>query len=363
MFRPFVSGNAIERVNAVLRSGWIGEGPVVSEFEAAIARQVAARHCVSVNSGTSALHLALKIAGIRRGDEVITTAQTMLATSQAILAVGAKPVFADIEYLTGNLDVVTLEARLTPRTRAVLAVDWGGYPCDWDEILEFCRKHDLAAIDDAAHAYGARYRGRPIGSVCPITCFSFQAVKSLTTGDGGMICVADPAQADRARALRWFGIDRARRVPTVLGEAEFDVHELGYKYHMNDIAAAIGLGNLAEVADHQRRRAAIAERYTVELGQADGVQLFERLPDRDGSHWLYCLHVQDREQFCRMMQAAEISTSVTNRRIDKYRLLGGLRADLPDLARFDASFIAIPAHAHLSDEDVGRVIAAIRGGW
>ena len=289
MFHPHASGEALQRVNAVLVSGWLGEGPVVAEFEAKVAQMVEAHHCVAVNSGTSTLHLALKIAKIGPGDEVITTAQTMLATSQAILAVGAVPVFADIEFNTGNV-VGDLASRLTDRTRAVLAVDWAGYPCDWDGILAFCGTHRMT-IDDAAHGFGALYKGKPLGAVCPITCFSFQAVKSLTTGRGGMLCVSETAQRDRARTLRWFGMNRADRQFSVIGESEFDVVELGYKYHMNDISAAIGLGNLVEFQGHQQRRAAVAERYTNELARADGVQLFHRSPDRTPSHWLYCIHV------------------------------------------------------------------------
>lgn len=363
MFHPHASGEALRRVNDVLVSGWLGEGPVVADFETAVAEMLGAPHCVAVNSGTSALHLAVKIANIRSGDEVITTAQTMLATSQAILAVGAVPVFADIEYETGNLDANDLPNRVTDRTTAVIAVDWGGYPCDWDGILSFCRTNGITAIDDAAHAFGALYKGKPLGAVCPITCFSFQAVKSLTTGDGGMLCVPDAEQRDRARTLRWFGMNRAERRSSVLGESECDVVELGYKYHMNDIAAAIGLGNLAIFTDQQRRRADIAERYTEELGGINGLALFRRSPDRTPSHWLYCIHVENRERFCRMMQAAGIATTVTNRRIDRYTVLGGQRTDLPNLRRFDESFIAIPSHPLLTDEEVERVIRAIRSGW
>ena len=363
MFHPHASGEALRRVNDVLLSGWLGEGPVVADFETAVAEMVGTPYCVAVNSGTSALHLALKIANIRPGDEVITTAQTMLATSQAILAVGGVPVFADIEFETGNLDANDLHNRFTERTAAVLAVDWAGYPCDWDSILSFCRTNGISPIDDAAHAFGASYRGKPLGVVCPITCFSFQAVKSLTTGDGGMLCVSNAEQRDRARALRWFGMNRAERRPSVLGDSDCDVVELGYKYHMNDIAAAIGLGNLAEFANQQRRRAEIAQRYTEALAGTNGLTLFHRSPDRTPSHWLYCLHVEERERFCQMMRAAGIATTVTNRRIDRYSLLGGQRMDLPNLRRFDASFIAIPAHPLLSDGDVERVIRTIRNGW
>lgn len=363
MFKPYVNNKAIELVSQVLHSGYIGEGQRVKEFEQLLGLRLGSPFTVAVNSGTSALHLALCIAGVKVGDEVITSAQTMLATTTAILMVGATPVYADVEYSTGNISAEDVARRVTPKTRAILAVDWAGYPCNWDEILAVARKYHLVAIEDAAHAIGASYKGKPIGAVAPITCFSFQAIKHLTTGDGGMVCVSSVQDYERAVQLRWFGIDRYKRKPSVLGEPQWNVTELGYKYHMNDIAAAIGLGNLEDLDWILQRRREIVARYRKELATVSGVQLFEIRPDRQSADWLFSIHVERRDEFCRMMATKDIMASVVHLRIDRNDLCGGERDDLPELARFTETHVSLPLHPGLSDDDVQRVIEAIRGGW
>lgn len=363
MFKPYVNERAVELVVQVLRSGWVGEGPKVKEFEDKIGARVGAKYPVTVNSGTTALHLGVILAEVKPGDEVITTAQTMLATTTAILIAGAKPVYADVEYGTGNLDATDIERHITDKTTAILAVDWAGYPCDWDAIKAIGQKHQLAVIEDAAHALGAFYKGKPVGSVAPITCFSFQAIKQLTTGDGGLVCVATPEQHEHAVQLRWFGIDRFKRKPSILGEPEWNVTDLGYKYHMNDVAAAIGLGNLEDLDAVLARRHAIVDRYRCELANVPGVMLFERHPNRQGADWLFSIHAERREDFCRMMNDNDIMASVVHLRIDRNALCGGERADLPELAHFTQTHVSLPLHPYLSDEDVQRVIDAVRGGW
>jgi len=363
MFKPYVNDKAIENVCKVLRSGWVGEGPIVKEFEDKIGATVGTRYPVCVNSGTSSLHLAVLLAGVSSGDEVITTAQTMLATSTAILMAGAKPVYADIEYETGNIDANDIARHITDRTRAILVVDWGGYPCDLDDILEVAKKYNLVVIEDAAHALGAKYKGKLVGSVCPITCFSFQAIKHLTTGDGGLICLSSQEMYERAVRLRWFGIDRFKRKPSVLGEPEWNVTELGFKYHMNDIAAAMGLGNLEDLDKILSRRRAIVKMYRSNLGQVNGVQLFERKLDRDSADWLFTIHVDHREEFCKMMTANGIMASVVHLRIDRNDLCGGIRQDLPNLQKYTETHVSLPLHPHLTDQDVERVICAIKSGW
>ena len=226
MFAPYVSERAIERVCSTLRSGYIGEGPVVAEFEEAFKNQLNAPYALGVTSGTTALHLALTVAGVGPNDEVITSAQTMMATSHAILAHYAKPVFADVQYLTGNMNPSDIEHRITKKTKAILAVHWAGYPCDLEEIHAVASKFDLPVIEDAAHALGATYKGQTIGSISPFTCFSFQAIKHITTGDGGMMCFTEKDNFDKARRRRWYGIDRIKRAPSILGEPIFDVYNI-----------------------------------------------------------------------------------------------------------------------------------------
>ena len=363
MFKPYVNEKAIELVSQTLRSGWIGEGPMVQEFERRIGEMAKSPFPVAVNSGTSALHLALLVAGIKPGDEVITTAQTMLATTQAILATGARPVYTDVEYGTGNINPVDSAQRVTPRTRAILTVDWGGYPCDYDAILAVAREHDLVVIEDAAHALGASYKGKSVGSICPFTCFSFQAIKLLTTGDGGLLCVPDEDSYRKAVQLRWFGIDRFSRQPSVLGEPIWNVAILGYKYHMNDISASIGLGCLEDFDKLLTRRRAIVAIYREMLDGVPGTTLFERRSDRESADWLFSIHVERREDFCRMMQSRGVAVSVVHLRIDRNEVCGRERDDLPELARFTETHISLPLHNHLTDDDVQYVISCVRSGW
>ncbi|HAV94014.1 MAG TPA: DegT/DnrJ/EryC1/StrS aminotransferase [Proteobacteria bacterium] len=363
MFQPHVSEEAIARVEQVLRSGWIGEGPVVKEFEQEIGKLLHSPYSVSVNSGTSALHLALRVAGVQAGDEVITTAQTMLATSLSIMYTGAKPVYADVQPLTGNICPQDIRKRISPKTKAILAVDWAGYPCDYDEILEVAQDANLVVVEDAAHSLGATYKERPIGSVCPYTCFSFQAIKNLTTGDGGLVCLSNELDYRTAVRLRWYGIDRERRRDSILGEPIWNVEEVGYKYHMNDIAAAIGLGNLLHLQDTMLSRRKIVEKYRDSLKSVPGITLFKRQKDRQSGDWLFSVHVERRENFCRMMRERGIPVSVVHLRIDSNDVCGGTREDLPHLTDFTKTHVSLPLHPFLEDQDVEKIIKAVQSGW
>jgi perosamine synthetase len=229
--------------------------------------------------------------------------------------------------------------------------------------VETGRAHRLSVIEDGAHSLGATYKGKPVGAVSPITCFSFQAIKLLTTGDGGMVCVPSAGAYERAIRLRWYGIDRFNRKPSILGEPEWNVTDLGYKYHMNDVAAAMGLGNLEDIDRNLERRREIVAAYRAGLDGVPGVQLFKYSPDRASANWLFSIHVEGREAFCRMMAAKDIMTSVVHLRIDRNDLCGGERANLPELTRFTETHVSLPLHPFLTDDDIQRVIAAVRGGW
>lgn len=363
MFQVNVSEAAIEQVVKVLRSGYIGEGSKVKEFEAAFAKVSGATWNLAVNSGTSALHLAVNLAGVKAGDEVITTAQTMMATSHAILMQQAKPVFADVQFETGNIDPQDIEHRITERTKAILVVHWAGYPCDMDEIWAIARKHNLMVIEDAAHAIGATYKGRPIGSISPITCFSFQAIKHITSGDGGMLSLLNEDNKIWGARLRWFGIDRDMRQPTVLGEPEWNVTRLGFKYQMNNIAAAIGLENLGHLDEILSRRRQIAAQYQNKLANVSGLTLLKDSADRESAYWLFTLQVERRVDFLRMLQARGIYASVVHLRIDRNDLYGGQRQDLPNLDRFTELHVSLPIHEGLSNDDVSYIIEAVKSGW
>ena len=240
-FHTHISPKAVDLAAETLRSGFVSEGKRVAQFEAELTRILGLARPVAVNSGTSALHLALAIAGVGPGDEVILPPQTFVASAHAILMCGATPVFADIQPSTGNVDPASVRMRITSRTKAIMPVHWGGYPCDMDEIAAIAQEDDVAVVEDAAHALGATYKGKPVGTLSRFTAFSFQAIKHLTTGDGGALCCQREEDHQAARRRRWFGIDRERDQPSILGERVYDLNEIGFKYHMNDVAAAVGL--------------------------------------------------------------------------------------------------------------------------
>lgn len=361
-FHTHVAPGAMTEVQATLQSTRLSEGARVKAFEQALAAELGMAHPAAVNSGTAALHLALVVAGVGPGDEVIIPPQTFIATGLVVLQQGAVPVFADIDLASGNLDPVDVARKVTTKTRAIIPVHWAGMPCDMDELNTLAATHRLAVVEDAAHALGATYRGRPVGALSRFTCFSFQAIKHLTTGDGGAVCCLDPDDATQVFRRRWFGIDRACSPTTELGERDYDLHDVGYKYHLNDYAAALGLANLAGFAGRLARRRAIAATYDAALADFAGVQLLARPSDRQSAWWLYPLRVQRRLEFIRALHSAGVPTSVCHLRIDTNRVFGGPYA-LPNAAAFDADQINLPVHEGLSDADVAQVVQAVKSGW
>jgi perosamine synthetase len=362
-FHTHISPRSIELVTQTLRTACVSEGKLVREFEQELSRTLGMVRPVAVNSGTSALHLGLVLAGVGPGDEVILPAQTFVASGLVILMCRAKPVFADIGALTGNLNPTSLRSKITARTKAIMPVHWAGSPCDMDEISAIAREHNLAVIEDAAHALGATYKGRPVGSLSRFTAFSFQAIKHLTTGDGGALCCADEQDFEEAKRGRWFGIDRARHLPSILGEREYNLKELGYKYHLNDLAAAVGLGNLPDMPRNLARRRSIASRYRQGLQNLSGLTHLEYRADRESAWWLFTALVERREDFIQALKSRDVPASVVHLGIDRNSIFGGPSEKLAQQRQFDERQVALPIHAGLTDEDVETVIGAVKAGW
>ncbi len=303
-------------------------------------------------------------AGVTEGDEVITTTQTFVATALSILYAGARPVFADIQPGGPNIDPNDIAHRVTSKTKAILVVHYGGYPCDMDEINDIARRHGgICVIEDAAHALGARYKGQPVGTLGRFGIFSFQAIKQLTTGDGGMLICREQDDYERACRKRWFGIDRGRRKPSELGQPEWDIAEVGYKYHMNDIAATMGLSQLELFTASQERRWKLNDLYRRALKSTPGLSLLEERPDRTGACWLFTLRVKRRLDFIRAMKCRGIEASVWHQRIDKNSLFGGLREDLPNQTAFNEEQVSIPFRDSLADHEVEQVLQSVKAGW
>lgn len=362
-FTVSITKSAQKRVVDVLKSGFISEGKVVKAFELALSDRLGVKNPVAVNSGTAALHLGLVAGGIQPGDEVIIPAQTFVATGLAVLMQGAVPVFADIQYETGNIDPVSIQEKITSQTRAIIPVHWGGYPCDMAEINTIAKKNDLVIIEDAAHACGATYKGMPVGAISQFTAFSFQAIKSLTTGDGGGLCCLNKPDYEIARKSRWFGIDRDSSKPSDLGERIFDIDAVGYKYHMNDIAAAIGLGNMESFSDHLKRRCDIAAFYRQELRDVPGLQLLRSDTDRESAHWLFTMLANHRLSFIETLKKCGIPASVVHQGIDRFSVFKEYTSNLPNQRRFDQNQVAIPIHADLTDDETVRIVSTIKKGW
>lgn len=363
LFHTHISTRSIELAAEALRSTFVSEGKLVRQFESALSERLGLARPATVNSGTSALHLALAVAGIGSGDEVILPAQTFIATGLVILMQGAVPVFADIDPMTGNLDPTDVRRRVTSRTKAVMPVHWAGMPCDMDEINAIAAEHHLAVVEDAAHALGATYRGRPIGAISRFTCFSFQAIKHLTTGDGGAVCCMDEVDASEIVRRRWFGIDRARDKAGILGERLYNLQSVGYKYHLNDLGAAVGLGNIETFPTRLARRREIDARYRSELARVPGAKLLRADPDRVSACWLFTFRVEGRNQLVSKLAEVGIPSSVVHQRIDRNDVFGGVRTDLPGQAAFDADQLALPLHEGLSDEDTALIVDTVRKGW
>lgn len=251
--RPFTGPEELEQVAEVLKSGMLTQGPKVVEFEDALSHYVGAEHVVALSSATTALHLALILAEIKPGDEVIVPSYTFIATANAILYMGAKPVFADIDPKTFNIDANALEPLLTQRTKAVIAVDQFGLACDFDAVNTFCNGHGLTLIEDAACALGAEYKGKKLGSFGKISVFSFHPRKSISTGEGGALITSDAAWAERAKMLRAHGMEKPG-ASTYL--------EMGFNYRLSDLQAAVGVAQMAKLPKIIAARRAIAHKYT-----------------------------------------------------------------------------------------------------
>lgn len=362
-FNTHISEQSIQLAADTLRSTHVSAGELADRFEKELASKLRLINPVTLNSGTSALYLALAVAGVNSGDEVIIPPQTFIATGLAVLMHNARPVFADIQYETGNIDPTSIRRKITGKTKAVIPVHWGGYPCDLDEINEISEEYDLAVIEDAAHALGASYKGKPIGTISRFTAFSFQAIKHLTTVDGGAICCLNADDCYQAKRRRWFDIDRDNAKPSILGEREYDATHVGYKLHMNDLSAAVGLGNLADFPANLKRRLEIAAQYRNVLKDVSGIELLHYKDDRLCAYWLFTMLVERREDFISALKSRGVPASVVHLRIDKNSIFGGVAPDLPQQEMFNEKQVSIPVHNGLTDEDVDLVIDSVKRGW
>ena len=361
LFKVHMPQDVMGPLQETLFSGFIGEGPRVKDFEAQLAKYFGNPRVLTVNSCTSAIQLALRLANVNWGDEVISTAMTCTATNEPIMAAGAKIVWADIDPLTGNIDPASIEEKITPRTKAIIVVHWGGYPVDLDEVLALGARHGVKVIEDAAHACGAEYKGRRIAQHADFVCFSFQAIKHITTVDGGALFCAHESDYRRGKLLRWYGIDREQ--PRADFRCEADIAEWGYKFHMNDVAATIGSVQLRHLDGILEQRREQADYYSRELTGVPGVRLCDWKPDRLSSYWLYTILVDKREAFMAWMKECNVSVSQVHARNDKHTMFKEFQAPLPGVTQFTRDMVCIPIGYWIGKEDREHIVASIKKGW
>ncbi|HEX6004944.1 MAG TPA: DegT/DnrJ/EryC1/StrS aminotransferase family protein [Burkholderiales bacterium] len=359
--RPQLDADEIEAAVAVLRSGWIASGPRVEAFEAALSEYLGGRTVLAFTSATAALEVALQIAGIGPGHEVIVPAMTFAATANVVLRVGARPVFVDVELESRNIDLDQLEAALTPRTRAIMPVHFAGHPVNMEALYASARRHGVRVIEDAAHAMGARWRGERIGSIGDMVVFSFHPNKNMTTIEGGALVLDQPEEVRQARRHRFHGIDRT-------ADGEFDVWVPGGKYNLSDVAASIGLVQLARLDAFNARRGALARQYLRQL-RSDPPLLLPH-PGDEGHSWhmfapllpLNRLSI-GRTQFIRRMEERGIGVGVhfpALHQLTLYRGLGYGAQRLPNAERIGRETITLPLFPAMAEGDVARVCDAAR---
>lgn len=357
--QPDIDEETIAAVAGVLRSGWIASGPQVLAFESALSAYLNGRAVRTFTSATGALEVALQLCGIGPSDEVIVPAMTFAATANVVVRVGARPVFADVDLHTRNLDVGQAEAAITPRTKAIMPVHFAGLPVDMDALYDLARRRRLRVIEDAAHAIGSGFKCRRIGSFGDLVAFSFHPNKNMTTIEGGALSIADSDEVKRAELLRFHGLDQGP-------DDEFDVPVAGGKYNLSDVAARIGLAQLSRLGEFNRRRRELASRYFERLRTHPPLMLPAR--GDDGHSWhmfapllpLEALRIGRRE-FIREMRTRGIGVGVHYPALHLftlYRKMGYRPGDFPNAERVGRSTVTLPLFPAMTDPDVDRVCAA-----
>jgi perosamine synthetase len=360
--RPSFTGAETAAVAEVIASGWVSQGPRVREFERAFAARVGAPDAVATTSCTTALHLALYATGVGPGDEVIVPSLSFIATANAVWQCGAQPVFADIDPLTYNLDPAAAERAITPRTRAIMPVHQVGLPADMDRFLELGRRYGVAIVEDAACAIGATYKDRPIGSLGPLACFSLHPRKVITTGEGGMIAVHDPALADRLRRLRAHAMDVSDLARHSARDVVIEHYpERGFNVRMTDMQAAIGLCQLEALDGILERRRRLAERYTDALALIPGLQAPYDPPYAVRTWQSYCVRLTPqsaigRTELMRSLLADGIPTRRGVMAIHQEPAYGGTAGSLPHTEAATADVIMLPLFPDMTDEQQDYVL-------
>jgi dTDP-4-amino-4,6-dideoxygalactose transaminase len=388
LFKVFMADTAAEEVGKVLNSGYIGQGPKVDKFESNLKDYFNHDYVQTLNAGTSALHMALhllkkpslnskvfdgmasstsKWPGLEPGDEVLATAMTCTASNWPILANGLKIKWVDIDPNTLNMDLDDLERKITPKTKVIMLVHWGGYPNDLNRVKKIQQKaYELygfkpAVIEDGAHSFGSEYMGKKIGTHGNLTMFSLQAIKHITSVDGGLLLAPHKQLHDRGKLIRWYGIDRDGDRKDFRCEA--DIEEWGFKFHMNDVCATVGIENMKHAEDIIAKHRENAAYYDEHLKDTPGVELLERKPGHNSAFWIYSLKVENRDKFYKWMDECKITVSQVHERNDKHTCVREYRSPLPTLDATIGKIVSIPVGWWITSKEREYIVDCIKKGW
>lgn len=363
LFNPFISVTTNKALQSVFDTGWIGEGPKVKEFEQTVSTIIGNKSLVALNSCTSALELSIDLANLKPGDEVISTPMTCAATNIPFKRRGISLKWADIDPFTGNIDFSCLQHCLSDKTKAIIVMHWGGYPCDLKEIGSFAEKNGLVVIEDAAHAFGSIYKGKLIGNHSDFVCFSFQAIKTITSGDGGILTTRNKDLNKTAKLLRWYGIDREKR--DLENFWDYDIKIAGYKYNMNDVTATIGLEGLKSLNEILKIRRDNASYYDELLSNFDHIKLLKYKSDRKSSYYLYTILVEKRDDCIRYLKEHKIGCSIVHKRNDHYSIFDDCVSGVPlnGVDFFYNHLLCIPIGQWLKDGDREYITDILKKGW
>lgn len=386
LFKVHMNPNAKIEVGKILDSGYIGQGPKVEEFETKLKDYFNSDKLVTLNSGTSALHLALHLLkkeqtiskesfgmlndywpGIQEGDEILCTALTCTASNWPVLANGLKIKWVDVDPTTLNMDLDDLERKIGPKTKAIIAVHWGGYPIDLDRLKAIQEKSKQiygfkpAIIEDGAHSFGSEYKGKKLGNHGNMVMYSLQAIKHITAIDGGILSLPHQELYNRAKLIRWYGIDRDGNRKDFRCEA--DIEEWGFKFHMNDVCATVGIENLKDAEWIIGKHRDNAKFYDQNLKGINGVTILDRHAGHDSAFWIYSMLVENRDGFYKHMKECGIVASQVHERNDKHTCVREFRSHLPNLEKIIGKVVSIPVGWWVTEEQRQYIVECIKKGW